>query len=130
MALTIKSLGVGTIKNTTAKEIVAGSLGKSTFVKNVSLVNNHTANAVLSGMYVRRYTKDQTGYNDYPVSPRDLTITAKTQIVLDTEITLANSENSATPTPAIAADQLVLTFSTIDSTNGVTYVVNGFERDL
>jgi hypothetical protein len=133
MALTIKSIAAGTIKNTTATVIVNPDGGtpvattKSTLIKNVLLTNNHGSQAVLEALYLRRYISSQATYQDFPITPKALAIPAQSQIVLDNEVTLANSANNV---PANAADQIVIKFTTVDGTNGVSYVINGMERDL
>jgi hypothetical protein len=131
MAISIKSLAAGTITNTTAKVAINDGVAlasKSYLVKNITLVNKHTAQAVLESISLRRYVNEpeQTERKDFPVTPLDTTIPAKNQLVFDTELTLANSLNS---NAAAGADQLVIKFSTIAG-GGVSYVINGFEKDI
>lgn len=133
MALTVKSLAAGTIKNQATDNFVispASPTTKSTLIKNILLTNNHTAAAVLNAVYLSRYITSATGYEEFPISPKEVTIPSKGQLVLDAEITLANSLNNATPTPASAADKINIKFTTNDATNGVSYVINGVERDI
>lgn len=135
MALTIKSLAAGTVKSATAStvDVLLGSSTKSTLIKNISLVNNNSLSATIQYIKLRRYVDSGpnagTGYVEFPVAPLDLRIPPMGQIVLDSEITMGVSANNATPTPATAPDQLVMRL-TSDATNGVTYVINGLERDF
>jgi hypothetical protein len=127
MALTIKSLAAGKIISTTEAVAIPGSTTKSTLVKNILLTNNHTAQAVLEAVYLRRHVSTLSGYQDFAITPKALAIPAQSQIALENEITLANSADS---TSAVAADRIVIKFTTVDGSNGVSYIINGMERDL
>lgn len=74
MALTVKSIAAGTITGTGTNDVVTNSTTKSILINNIMLTNNHTANAVLAAVYVRRYVTSAAGYQNFPITPKDLII--------------------------------------------------------
>lgn len=112
MALTIKNLGAGTLPTPSTASILAVAAGKSILVKNIILTNRNTSTARTVTLYTR------INNVDYEITPLDLSIPAKSQVVLDSEITLQVTNSVQDELRGKA------------SGNDVAYVINGMERDV
>lgn len=121
MALTIKNLSAGFLPTTTG-EILAGDVSKSKLVKNILITNKHTSQQTVT-LYLKILTAAPSTYSEYAISPIDLVIPAKGQVVFDSEITLQAKTISSTT----AANTLTGKASIASE---VSYVINGMERDL
>lgn len=125
MALTIKNLSAGYLATSTG-EILGGDTAKSKLVKNIIITNNDTSQRTIT-LYIKLLTAaSPETYTEYPITPIDLAIPAKGQVVIESELTL--QAKTLGSSPAITRADTLTGKASVASQ--LTYVINGMERDL
>jgi hypothetical protein len=115
MALSLKNLASGQLGTTEAKLYGYTSTPptRSALVKNIILTNTNTTTAYTASIRL----KPANGTPLYQISPVDISIPAKGQVVLDTEVTMDLS----------ALDQI---WGKASNASTIDYIINGLERDI
>jgi hypothetical protein len=114
MALTIKSLGKGTLAGSEG-DLYFVPVGKAAIVKNIRLVSTGTGPAIVN-LYIRR----ATGGTSYRIAPKDLSLAGGSAYIDDQEITLEGFS------PDTSSDRLR---GYVTSGGPVDFVISGIERD-
>jgi hypothetical protein len=100
---------------------------RSAFVKNILLTNNGGSSVTLN-LYVSPANGSDSTATKYRIAPKDVTIPAGNQLVVDNEITLERRNIATPPTVDIRGDILSIDVST--ASPSVDVVVNGVETDV
>ncbi len=110
MALTIKSLGRGTVPQPTQGPICGPvAAGKAVIVRNMRFVNTNDTNTATLNVFFKR------GSNTYRLLEKNLIINAKKLHIDVNEVALEANDS---------IEAVVLTGETVD------YVISGIERDI
>jgi hypothetical protein len=115
MALNLKNLASGQLGTTEAKlyGYTSSPPSKSALIKNIILTNTSASATVTASIRL----KPANGANLYQISPIDVSIPPKGQVVLDSEITIDLS----------ALDQI---WGKAGAVTSVDFIINGLERDI
>jgi hypothetical protein len=123
MSMTVKNLGIGQVSDVQSI-VLAGSVTKSTWVENITLVNTHTS-AVTVNFWLQ--TADPAGVIPITrlICQKDLSIAANAIVTIASDLTLSSKTaigaTSATPDQILAQASLA---------GKIDYVISGMERDL
>jgi hypothetical protein len=131
MALYPKLLAATTITGTTLAPLYNGTGGstvplRSTFVKSI-LLTNASAGSVTLNLYVCPANASDAMTTKYRIMPKDVTIPAGNQLVVDNELTLSRQNFATPPALDIHGDIIAIQLAASSSLDVVT---TGIESDM
>jgi hypothetical protein len=132
MALYPKLLAAMNVAATGVVKLYNGTGGaslplRSTFLKNILLTNNGAASVTLN-LYVTPANGTDVTTTKYKIAPKDLTVPAGNQLVVDNELTLERKNFATPPTLDVHGDIVSIEVST--ASPNLDVVINGIESDM